>query len=340
MKFTFSIFLIGLCLLSNCDKSENPTTSEILGFDLLNEINGHWVGSNRTVFGLFDWFAFDFRPISPSHSHSIYEGATNQNIINSVFVAEHDGEQKIFARNGGWLGNQYRATYFVLDIAENNQEEKYYRLVDAIGGEDRAFIEFRFRQDSMFFDAYKDNSGALDKPLIHMSFKGYNRNSNYSEEATERFNYPMEISEVNFNNAFDNLIDDDSALFLEEDDDPFPKADHGYLSDINIDITRESQTENKELLLYISKEELISETGVPNNLNIDNSVIRTISIQSAENNYIATYLHPDDYYFTVFLDADENGFPSTGDFSSVSKIKTVSPEAIENVALELSINVQ
>ncbi len=340
MKLALSKLFILFFSLISCDKTEAPNLTEIQGFELLNDINGHWVGTNQTAFGFFDWFAFDFRPISSSHSHSIYEGATNQNIINSVFIADIGGEQKICARNGGWLGTQYRATYFVLDIAEEIQNEKYYRLVDAVGGEDRAFIEFRFRQDSIFFDAYKDNSGSLDKPILHMSFKGANRNVNYSAPAIELFNYPLDKSEVNFNNAFENLIDPDSALFLEEENDPFPKEEHGYLSDINVDIRRVEGTENEKLLFYISKKELVSSIGITNDQNIDNTVIRTIDVQGSEDSYFVTYLHPDEYYFTVFLDADSNGFPSSGDISSVSMIKTIDPLVVENLELELSIIIE
>ena len=173
-----------------------------------------------------------------------------------------------------------------------------------------------------------------------MSFKGANRNPVYAESALEHFNYPTNDSEINFNTVFDDLIDPDSALFLDEASDPFPRSDHGYLSDINVDINRESQAENENLFLYISKEELVSSTGIANNLNIENSVIRTISINSVENNYLGTYLHPDEYYFTVFLDADNNSFPSPGDFSSVSTSKTVNAETIENVEVTLSLTVQ
>ena len=153
-------------------------------------------------------------------------------------------------------------------------------------------------------------------------------------------NFRAGDSEINFDTAFDDLIDPDSALFLDEALDPFPRSDHGYLSDINVDINRESEAENENLFLYISKEELVSSTGIANNLNIENSVIRTISINSVENNYLATYLHPDEYYFTVFLDADNNSFPSPGDFSSVSTSKTVNAETIENVEVTLSLTVQ
>jgi len=184
-----------------------PEEDEALGFELLNDLHGHWVGSNQTAFGFYQWFAFDFRPISASHVHSIYEGGTNQNIITSVFLADFEGRQQIMARNGGWLGTQYRATYFVLDVEEIKSNQKYYRLVDVVGKENRAYMEFRFENDTMYFDAYKDNSGSLDQPIHHMGFKGINANPNFANDAKQQFNFPQAVAEVDLENKFVNLID-------------------------------------------------------------------------------------------------------------------------------------
>lgn len=329
--------VVVLCSCKEEEPGSGPNDNSILGYQLLSDLNGHWVGTNQTSFGFYEWFAFDFRPISASHTHSIYEGGTNQNIITSVFLADYDGRQQIMARNGGWLGNQYRATYFLLDTEEINGNEHYYRLVDAVGGIDRAYIEFSFRDDSIFMDAYKDNSGSLDQPVHHMGFAGADRNPSYAERAIELFDFPQAISEVDFGGTFTNLIDPDSALFLEEDLDPFPKADHGHLSDLIIDITRNAQTEDKNLLLFISKEELVSSSGQVNLGNVDNAVVRTIDIRSEENSYTTTYLHPDSYFVTVFSDVDANGFPSAGDYSSVSIQKTVREERLENTALVVDL---
>lgn len=324
-------------ICASCTSEDKEVTNPVVGFEILNDLSGHWVGQNETVFGFYEWFAFDFRPISASHVHSIYEGSTNQNIITSVFLADFNDSQQIMARNGGWLGNQYRATYFLLDRAENNESESYYRLVDAVGGEDRAYMEFRFTNDSIYFDAYKDDSGSLDKPVHHMGFSGINRNPSYSNQAENHFDYPQQISEVDLNGAFNNLIDSDSALFLEESADPFPKADHGYLGDLTIDIMRNNETQDHDLLLYISKEALVSPQGNVNFSNLDNSVIRTISIHSSENSYLTTYVHPDDYFLTIFSDLDNDGIPSPGDYTSPSVSTEIKPESLETETVEISI---
>lgn len=332
------LFIIIVSSTSCTDKEDidNVNDADIKGYQLLTDLEGHWVGSNETAFGNFDWFSFDFRPISSSHLHSIYEGGTNQNIITSIFIADFEGKQQIMARNGGWLGDQYRATYFVLDIANDNNSSRYYRLVDAVGKEKRAYIELKFENDTLYFDAYKDNSGTLDEPVHHMGFKGTNYNPSFSQAAHELFDFPQMTSEVNLENKFANLIDSDSALFLEEETDPFPRSQHSHLSDLKIDITKDNSILNDKLLLYVSKEPLINENGQVDFNNLNTKVIRTVDVQADESGYTTTYLHPDNYYITAFADKDSNYYPSQGDISSVSKIIAVQPESL--VEMEITVN--
>jgi hypothetical protein len=74
MKKAPIYLIIFLTITLSCRKEiDNENTDiEIKGYDLLNDLKGHWVGTNKTAFGNFDWFTFDFRPISASHLHSIY----------------------------------------------------------------------------------------------------------------------------------------------------------------------------------------------------------------------------------------------------------------------------
>ncbi len=338
MRYTILLVLLTSIINFSCKKQdniENPS-SNIKGYQLLTDLTGHWVGNNETAFGNYDWFAFDFRPISASQVHSIYEGGSNQNIITSVFIADFEGEKQIMARNGGWLGNQYRATYFVLDMTENDGNAKYYRLVDAVGKEKRAYMEFRFENDTLYFDAYKDHSGALDEPVHHMGFKGVNLNPDFAQKAIEQFDFPQEVSEVNLENKFVNLIDSDSALFLEESADPFPKSQHGYLSDLTINITKDESILNDQLLLYLSTESLIDENGQVNFENLNTKVVRTIDVQADESFYTTTYLHPDSYFVTAFTDKDNNFYPSTGDIGSISQAIEVTAEQFIEMDIQVA----
>jgi len=338
MKYMIILPLFLAISSMNCtlQDDDTPTPTNIEGYQLLTDLTGHWVGTNETAFGNYDWFAFDFRPISASHIHSIYEGATNQNTITSIFVADFEGKQQIMARNGGWLGNQYRATYFVLDKATDTGTSRHYRLVDAVGRENRAYMEFRFENDTMYFDAYKDNSGSLDAPIHHMGFTGVNANPSFAQAAIEYFDFPQPISEVDLNNQFTNLIDPDSALFLEENNDPFPKSQHGYISDLTIHFDRHSSIADDRLLLYISTEPIVDANGQVNFDHLNDKLIRTIDIQTNEAFYTTTYLHPDQYFITAFTDKDANFYPSQGDVSSLSTAIEVAPE--QQLEMDISVD--
>lgn len=340
-KKTIFTLITSFLFLVSCD--ENPPevkNDNILGVNILDALPGHWVGQNITPFGVFDWFAFDFRPISASHVHSIYEGGTAQSIINSFFIGEYQGDQHIMARNGGWLGTQYRATYFILDLAEETNDRQYYRLVDAVGGVKRSYMELTFEDNKLDFKAYKDDSGMLDDPVVHMQFSGENRNPAFANEAINQFSYPQMVTEINFGQSFNNLIDNDSALYLEESDDPFPRSAHTYLSSLKVDFNRTSSISNAELFYFISTESIIDNEGKVDLQNLDNKVVRTISIKSNETQYEADYLHPDNYYLTAFADIDGDFIPSVGDLSSESIYIEIPESESVTSSLSIDLNIQ
>ena len=169
-----------------------------------------------------------------------------------------------------------------------------------------------------------------------MGFKGINMNPEFAQTAMEHFDFPQPISEVNLNNKFNNLIDPDSALFLEENDDPFPKNQHGYISDLTIHFDRHNSITNDRLLLYISTEPIVDANGQVNFDNLNDKLIRTIDIQVNEAFYTTTYLHPHRYFITTFTDKDGNFYPSQGDVSSVSTAIEVAPE--QQLEMNLSID--
>lgn len=325
----------------SCMVEESPTTTEtnVLGFNLLNSLSGHWVGKNETAFGVYDWFSFDFRSISSSHIHSIYEGASSQNIINSFFVAKYDGKNQIMARNGGWLGDQYRATYYILDQAEETEDKKYYRLIDAVGGKDRSYMELTFENGEFKFEAFKDNSGQLDEPILHMSFVGTNYDPELAKEAASSNNFPKNNIESDMENKFVNLVDEGSALFLEESEDPFPRSTHPYVSDLEIKIDKSEELVKQPLMLYLSSAPIVDGKGQVDFDNLNTKLIRTINVYGDESEYIATYVHPGDYYVTVFSDYDDNQYPSQGDISSKSLFVKVSPESYESINCEPQLTI-
>lgn len=336
-------------VLESCKKPDKTPEEEepayslgddhgVFGYHLLSQISGHWIGPNQTAFGYVPRFIFDFRPISSSHVHSIYESGTNQNIFTSLFIAEYNGEKRIFARNGGWLG-LYRSTYFVVDQVVETPTSNYYRLVDAVGGAQRCYMEFTFSNGNFNFKAYKDNSGSLNDPILHMNFNGTNANPSFDDAAISLFNFPQPVVEKNLTGAFNTLVDPGSALFTSESADPFPRSQHGHLSDFTVNFNKQTSIQSSGMIFLVSKAPIVSSTGIVNNLNLFDKLTRTIVIAGSETMYSASYVHPDIYYLTAFADLDGNYYPSPGDISSESSLLNVLPESNPTINLMVNISV-
>jgi len=101
---------------------------------------------------------------------------------------------------------------------------------------------------------------------------------------------------------------------------------HGHLSDLTININRGANVQDEKLLFYLSTEPIVDENGNVDFDHLDKKTVRTIDIQPTENLYLTTYLHPGNYYITMFSDKDNNAFPSSGDIVNVSKAISVTPE--------------
>ncbi len=48
-----------------------PTDINVEGFEFLEKMQGHWVGSMDIMSDHYDWFAFDYRAIGPAHVLSL-----------------------------------------------------------------------------------------------------------------------------------------------------------------------------------------------------------------------------------------------------------------------------
>ncbi|MEM8680088.1 MAG: c-type cytochrome domain-containing protein [Planctomycetota bacterium] len=154
--------------------SIQPVDVNQRGFELLESMQGHWVGAMRLMGQDYDWMAFDYRAIAPSHVHGIFEGGTIGNLFTSFFVTDFEGTRTIMARNGGMLNGIYRTSYFVLDHVESGDDGTMYRLVDAYGGEGIMFMELTFHGDTLEFNSYTSRFG-LTEPKLHMAFKAQRR---------------------------------------------------------------------------------------------------------------------------------------------------------------------
>lgn len=326
----------------------NPVDINDDGFDFMEKMQGHWVGTNKVIADEYDWFGWDYRAISPSHIHGIHEGGTLGNLFTSFFVTNYKGQRTIMARNGGLLNGIYRTSYFVMDKVENrNSEGKYYRLVDAVGGDAIMYMELRFKNDSLYFNSYTSNLGNR-LPTRHMTFKGKKMHFELAQEAANATNYPQNTIDtgLDFKDGFNTeylYVDQGedapkSATFLAsqtsndvyelapQSRDPYIISDHPRLGTLTVNINRNTTISNDNLLVYLSKDPLTDSDGYFSQIpEAYDTLLHFPSLENGEDTFLFTYLHPGTYYLTVIADKNNDGGPSEGDIVSVSKEIIIAP---------------
>ncbi|CAL2087556.1 hypothetical protein [Tenacibaculum sp. 190524A05c] len=326
----------------------NPVDITNDGFDFMEKMQGHWVGTNKVIADEYDWFGWDYRAISPSHIHGIHEGGTLGNLFTSFFVTNYKGQRTIMARNGGLLNGIYRTSYFVMDKVENrNSEGKYYRLVDAVGGDAIMYMELRFKNDSLYFNSYTSNLGNR-LPTRHMTFKGKKMHFELAQEAANATNYPQNTIDtgLDFKDGFNTeylYVDQGedapkSATFLAsqtsndvyelapQSGDPYIISDHPRLGTLTVNINRNNTISNDNLLVYLSKDPLTDSDGYfTQTSEAYDTLLHFPSLENNEDTFLFTYLHPGTYYLTVIADKNNDGGPSEGDIVSISKEIIITP---------------
>ena len=326
------------------------------GFELLEKVQGHWVGSMNLMGQEFEWMAFDFRAIAPSHIHAIFEGGAIGNLFTSFFVTNFNGKRTIMARNGGLLNGIYRTSYFVLDKIEKRknkrgQDETYYRLIDSYGGKDIMWMELSFAGDNMQFNAYTSRFGLNFPAKPHMDFKGKRMHPELAKQAATAVGFPKNVLDMDFAKGLpkpdwgDENPLQTSASYLWEDigkpieelakvaKDPYPITKMPHLSRLTVEIERNATIKGKNLLLYLSQKPLtradgkfITEYGYLET-NVANTLLMFPEITGTMDKFTFTYLHPGEYYLTVVADMNGDSLPSPGDVAAPSKRIVVKPKS-------------
>lgn len=377
-KVFFPLLMIGLLSSTFACKSElsnpeppqpgGPDTTAIsavvkpvdineLGFDLLSNMQGHWVGANRVIGTDYDWFSFDYRAISPSHVHGIFEGGSMGNLFTSFFVTDFKDTRTIMARNGGVLNGIYRTSYFVLDSVSYSSAGDFYRLVDAEGGKRTMWMELRFTQDSLYWNAYTSRLGMSFPPTRHMSFRASKADEALATSAAAENNFPQNIPAWDFSEGFNQAYlqaaeGAKSATFLAQQDsnedvlglalasgDPFRIDHYPSVASLQVNVERNTSIMDKRLFLFLSKEPLTDEFGYYRSEEAFNSILLFPELVGSQDDFRFTYLHPGEYYLTVIADANDDGVISAGDLSHPQQQVTVLPEGqheitITNITIE------
>lgn len=338
----------------------SPVDIRKRGFELLEYMQGHWVGSMNLMGLDYDWMAFDYRAIAPSHVHGIFEAGTMGNLFTSFFVTNFNGTQTIFARNGGILNGIYRTSYFVLDKVEYGKDWTYYRLVDARGGQDIMWMELTFYGEALEFNSYTSRFG-LTEPKLHMAFKGKRRHPELAEAAARAVGFPRNVVAFDFARGLPkpnwppqipltsaSYIWEEKGKSLEElgeiANDPFRIGHMPYLSKLTVAVKRNEDTKGKKLHVYLSRRaltdqrgKLITQGGYARSDLLD-GLLSFPELSGNQDTFTFTYLHPGAYFLTVVADMDADGFPSPGDITHpITKI-AVKPKSDMRIEVK-SLNV-
>ncbi len=320
------------------------------GFDLLEKLQGHWIGPMRLMGRRYDWMTFDYRAIAPSHVHGIFEGGTIGNLFTSFFVTDFQGQPTIMARNGGLLNGIYRTSYFVLTRVKRDWRKTTYELVDARGGKDVMSMTLEFAGDRMTFTAYTSRMG-LREPTLHMRFEGTRNRSELAEQAANAVGFPRLVQDFPMPDPFPvpTWIEEfpwTSATYLAESDsvddpiealgeaakDPRRIDQMPYLGQLTVPIRRSVDAQGHELQLYLSlkpivdhRGQFLSEYGYPKEEGLD-SIVSFPRLHGKADKFTFTYLHPGRYFLTIFADVDGDGIPSAGDITHPAMEVEITPE--------------
>lgn len=341
----------------------NPVDITTDGFDFMEKMQGHWVGTNLVTNQEYPFFAWDYRAISSSHTFGIHEGGSAGNLFTSFFVTNYKGKRTIMARNGGLLNGIYRTSYFVMDKVEERDNGRYYRLVDAIGGDGIMYMELRFpnNTDSIYFNSYTSNLGNRI-PNRHMTFKGKKMHAELAQEAAIATSYPQNVVDpaldfatgLNTNNLYvkEGLSEANSATFLAvqeannvfelapQSGDPYIITDHPRLGYLLVNIDRGTIPANQPLLLFLSRDPFTDQDGYfTANFAAYDTALHFPVLSVEENQFLMTYMHPGTYYVTVVADMDGDSSISEGDITHAQRMITIDPLGEHQININ-NINVQ
>ncbi|MCL3782679.1 hypothetical protein EMN47_20020 [Prolixibacteraceae bacterium JC049] len=307
-----------------------PVNIEKKGFEFMEKMPGHWVGSIDLLGQHMEWFAFDFRAINTSQVHGLFEGGSMGNLFNTFFVAEFRGVKTIMLRNGGVLNGIYRTSYFVLTEANNNE----YLFVDAQGGKKIMWVKVAFQTNRMKMTVYTSKLGKREATK-HMEFDGKRMHTDLAKQAAEWFKYPTKTVVKSFPKGMPNPTPNKpfiTASYIMQwngtDDyetlgrwakDPIQMKDLDNIAQLKLMFKRNDLSKGKKISIYLSKEPLTDNNG---KMIMEHDYIRMYEmnqvvlfpeIEATEFSFNLTYLHPGWYYITCVVDNDGNLTPSKGD---------------------------
>ena len=310
-----------LCMLSGCVGTadlDSPAAAEknVTGYGILKRILGQWSGPvmTSTPAGSFDSWYVDFRPISSGEvaQYSNVDAKTI-NYIN-FFIVEYKGELKVAMRTEGVFMDQGCVTYELIDKVDESRG--YYRFSDFIAGDNRAYTEFTFTEDSFIMEVYTNKFNQVSPLEVHTRWTAELGSREAAEGAAEDLGYPKAEAVRDFTGVFRHMSE---SIYYNLEIDPYKSDDQPYVGEVTVNISIDKELPVKptdELFLLLCTEPLFEGYEYkPENWKYFS---KYVFLQPDTKTYTFTNVHPGTYYLYSYNDINGDKRHLTGDYMSSS----------------------
>lgn len=348
MKNIFYLLLVTslfACKRDNSDDNTPPPPSNeltastpVLGYGILSELSGIWSGplTSTTALGSFPEWIVDLRPISAAQISSKSELDSLNDIFLSVFIAKYNNEYRMAFRNGGGFAGQQRISYMNCDSVSETAGSKFYRFSDFKQGTTRAYANFLFVNDSLYFTVYTNRYNTVSPAQLHISWQAKQQDSTEAQTAINHFSCPQKVLVKDFSSSFNGLTE---SMFYNQTSDVYPETQQPYLGRTTVNITYSGFTPapgTQSFIMFTTQPLFVGITYQPQNMKFRT---RYVILPIEDLNYTFTYMHPDSYYAYILHDADGNGMLSTGDhINSPLSPTTFTLAALAQETLNITVN--
>jgi len=305
---------------------EASQENQVLGYGILNRLPGLWNGpvSTTTPAGSFDNWYVDFRPVLPGQI-SQYSSLDEQTInYLSFFIVKEGDELKIAMRTEGVFQNKGCVTYE--SIVSVREEEGYYQFADFKTKTDRAYTEFRFKDDSLIMDVYTNKFNKVSPLELHARWEATRTDSQATRSAIKSLNFPQPHVVKDFSDAFADMSE---SIFYTFERDPYPSATQPYVGEVHVTISVDDSLpieDTHELFLLLTTESLFENgTYDPERLKY---ISRYAFLPVGTTDYTFTHVHPGRYHLYSYNDINQDKKHQSGDYicSKLDTIVTLPPE--------------
>ena len=319
-------------------------SKNVLGFGILNKLKGIWNGpvTSTTPLGGYPEWIVDFRPISENQISAKNELDTLNDIHMSFFIAKYNNAYKVAFRNGGTFNGMQRVSYFLVDSVSETPTQAYYKFVEIIKGQNRAYTTVLFKNDSLIIKSFTNKYNTLTSASPHMTWRSKLQDTTAYLPAVSNFAFPKKTLTKDFSSTF---INQTEAIFYATSGpavgDPYTESMQPYLGKTIVNYTFGSgfnPIPSKKVFLVVTTQPLIN--GITLNLANLKTRSRYVIVSSSDNSFTFNYMHPGTYYVYALYDNDGNNTFSSGDgFSLSNTVFNLTNQGTTTVATQINFTI-